>query len=77
MAFFKSSEKKSTTPPALPLDHDPAPPPYSPQDPAKEKVPKKARKMTQQEAFSSLVEQVWGAPDKDIHLGAATVILHP
>jgi hypothetical protein len=76
MPFFKSSKKRSTTAPILvqPLAHEPAPPPYSLQDPAKENVPKQARKMTQQEAFSSLVEQAWGAPDKEIHLGSADSI---
>ncbi|KAG0271910.1 hypothetical protein BGZ96_005572, partial [Linnemannia gamsii] len=70
MSFFKSSKKQSTTAPttapAPALTNDLAPPPYSPQDPAQKKVSKQPRKMTEQEAFSSLVEQAWGAPDKDI-----------
>lgn len=74
MPFFKSSKKQSTTVPAPALAQDSAPPPYSPQDPAQEKAPKPARKMTQEEAFSSLIEVAWGAPDKDTNLGSANAM---
>ncbi|KAG9062270.1 hypothetical protein KI688_006602 [Linnemannia hyalina] len=90
MSFFKSSKKQSTTVPAPALAHgpapalahgtapasahDPAPPPYSPQGPAQEKVPKQAPKMTEQEAFSSLINLAYGAPDKDMNLGSALAI---
>ncbi|KAG0352310.1 hypothetical protein BGZ54_002855, partial [Gamsiella multidivaricata] len=72
MTLFKSPKKQ---PAAVPFpapvptlaQDDLAPPPYSSQDLAQEKAPKLALKMTQQEALSSLVGQVWGAPDKDIN----------
>ncbi|KAF8936411.1 hypothetical protein BGZ58_004228, partial [Dissophora ornata] len=59
MCLFKSTKKQSAaiSSPAPDLAQDPAPPPYSPQDSTQENASKKTPKMTQQEAFASLIEQ--------------------